>query len=71
MKIQSYPVPLEAFDKEEAPYIYTEYGEALAKARPHLEPRTVGTIACFGGEPLKPGITARSWLEFGYVTERK
>lgn len=71
MTIESYPVPLTAYSKEDAPYVYTEYGEAFAAVRPHLEKRTAGTIACFGGEPLQHGITARAWLEAGYIAERE
>jgi hypothetical protein len=38
-------------------YIYTKYGEEFAAAR-GLEPRTAGTIARFGYEPLEPGSVA-------------
>lgn len=68
--IKNYPVSLDSYTKEEAPYIYTEYGEQFANKRPHLEPRTAGTIACFAGEPLQNGITAKAWIEAGFVVER-
>lgn len=69
--ITEYPVPLTAYSKEEAPYVYTKKGEAVAKARAHLEPRTAGTIACFAGQPLQRGTTASAWLSAGYVEERR
>lgn len=68
--IKNYPVSLDSYTKEEAPYIYTEYAEQFAKERHHLEPRTAGTIACFAGEPLQHGITAKAWIEAGFVVER-
>lgn len=68
--ITEYPVPVSAFNEVEAPYIYTGKGEAVAKPRPHLEPRTAGTIACFAGQPLQEGEIARAWLAAGYVKRR-
>ena len=68
--IKNYPVSLDRYTKEEAPYIYTEYAEQFANARPHLEPRPAGTIACFAGEPLQHGFTADAWLEAGFVALR-
>ena len=68
--IKSYPVKIDCYTKEEAPYVYTEYAEQFAKERPHLEPRTAGTIACFAGEPLRDGMTARTWLDAGFVVKR-
>lgn len=68
--IKNYPVSLDRYTKEEAPYIYTEYAEQFANARPHLEPRPAGTIACFAGEPLQHGLTADAWLDAGFVALR-
>ena len=68
--IKNYPVSLDRYTKEEAPYIYTEYAEQFANARPHLEPRPAGTIACFAGEPLQHGLTADVWLDAGFVALR-
>lgn len=68
--IKSYPVPVSEYSKEQAPFVYTEFAEAFAAARPRLEPRTAGTIACFGGEPLQDGDIARSWISAGYVVRR-
>ncbi len=65
----SYPIPITAYSVNEAPYVYTSLGEAIGRAH-HTEDRTAGTIACFGGEPLQPGVTARAWLKAGYVKER-
>lgn len=67
---KKYPVPADALPKEKAPYVYTQRGEAVAKARRGLEPRTAGTIAFFAGEPLQHGPTAQAWLASGYIQER-
>lgn len=69
-KIKRYPVQPDEYTKEEAPYLYTAHGESVAAARPHLEPRPAGTIACFGHRPLQHGPTASAWLKSGYVVER-
>lgn len=69
-KIKRYPVQPEEYTKEEAPYLYTIHAERIAAARPRLEPRPAGTIACFGGQPLQRGPTACAWLKAGYVVER-
>ena len=69
-EIKRYPVQPEEYTREEAPYLYTALGETIAAARPHLEPRPAGTIACFGHQPLQHGLTARAWLKAGYVVER-
>lgn len=69
--ITEYPVPVTAYSKEEAPFVYTAKGEAIAKARPHLEPRTAGTIACFACRPLQDSPAVQSWLSSGYVERRK
>lgn len=68
--IKKYPVSEKEYSKKDAPFIYTQKAEEFAKLRPRLEPRTAGTIACFGGEPLQHGITARAWIKAGYVVER-
>ena len=34
-----------------------------------LEERKAGTLAMFGRQPLKDGMTARAWKEKGYITE--
>lgn len=68
--IKKYPVGPKSYTKEEAPYVYTEYAEQFTKERPHLETRTAGTIACFAGEPLRDGMTARTWLDAGFVAKR-
>ena len=70
VRIENYPVSLDKYTKEEAPYIYTEYAERFANDRPNLESRTAGTIACFAGEPIQPGMTANAWLESGFVERR-
>lgn len=69
-EIKRYPVQPDEYTKEEAPFLYTAHGERVAAARPRLEPRTAGTIACFAGHPLQHGPTARAWLKSGYVVER-
>lgn len=69
-EIKHYPVHPDEYTKEEAPYLYTAHGESIAAARPHLEPRPAGTIACFSCRPLQHGPTARAWLKAGYVVER-
>lgn len=68
-EIKSYPVSPEEYSKEEAPYLYTAAAEAIAAAR-HLEPRTAGTVACFGGKLLPHCDIATSWLKAGYIVER-
>ena len=68
--IKEYPVSVKDYTKEEAPYIYTKYAEEFAKERAGLEPRIAGTIACFAGQPLQHGITAKAWKEAGFVVER-
>lgn len=68
--IKEYPVNVNDYTKEEAPYIYTKYAEKFAIERPRLEARTAGTIACFAGQPLQHGITAKAWTEAGFVVER-
>ena len=52
------------------PYIYTKYAEEFAKEQAGLEPRIAGTIACFAGQPLQHGITAKAWKKSGFVVER-
>lgn len=69
-EIKRYPVQPDEYSKEDAPYLYTAYAELFAAARPRLEPRPAGTIACFGGQPLQHGPTARAWIKAGYVVER-
>ena len=69
-EIKRYPVQPDDYTKEEAPYLYTALAEVYAAARPHLEPRPAGTIACFACQPLQHGPTARAWLEAGYVVKR-
>lgn len=69
-EIRNYPVQPSEYSREEAPYVYTELGEFISLTRPRLEPRTVGTIACFAGKPLQRGVTADAWVKAGYVVER-
>ena len=68
--IKEYPVSVKDYTKEEAPYIYTKYAEEFAKEQTGLEPRIAGTIACFAGQPLQHGITAKAWKKSGFVVER-
>ena len=68
--IKEYPVSVKDYTKEEAPYIYTKYAEEFAKELAGLEPRIAGTIACFAGQPLQHGITAKAWKKSGFVVER-
>lgn len=68
--IKEYPVSVKDYTKEEAPYIYTKYAEEVAKEQAGLEPRIAGTIACFAGQPLQHGITAKAWKKSGFVVER-
>lgn len=67
--VTEYPVPLDRFNESEAPFIYTNKAEQRAKDM-NLEPRTAGTIACFGGKPLRSGVVANAWLRLGYITKR-
>jgi hypothetical protein len=67
--ITSYPVPVEAFSKEEAPFVYTEQGEWIGRVN-RTERRDAGTIACFAGEPLKDNDIARAWENAGYIARR-
>lgn len=71
MTVKSYPVPVDLYSKEEAPFVYTQYGQEFAAARHNLEPRTAGTIACFACGPLKDGPTAQAWLKAGYIKRRE
>lgn len=68
--IKEYPVSVKDYTKEEASYIYTKYAEEFAKEQAGLEPRIAGTIACFAGQPLQHGITAKAWKKSGFVVER-
>ena len=68
--IKEYPVSVKDYTKEEAPYIYTKYAEEFAKEQAGLEPRIAGTIACFAGQPLQHGITAKAWKKSEFVVER-
>lgn len=68
--IKEYPVSVKDYTKEEALYIYTKYAEEFAKEQAGLEPRIAGTIACFAGQPLQHGITAKAWKKSGFVVER-
>lgn len=68
--IKEYPVSVKDYTKEEAQYIYTKYAEEFAKEQAGLEPRIAGTIACFAGQPLQHGITAKAWKKSGFVVER-
>lgn len=69
-----YPVFCDEYNKEFAPFVYTEKGEErarlLAMSNPKIEPRTAGTIACFAGKVLQGGRIAQAWLEKGYITRR-
>lgn len=67
--ITSYPVAAETIPAKFAPYIYTERGEQAAKEA-GTEPRTAGTIAFFGGKPLRHGMIADRWLDRGYIELR-
>lgn len=49
-------------------YIYTEKAEKRANEL-GLEERKAGTVAMFGGKPLKDGLTATAWEKKGYVKE--
>lgn len=69
-QVKRYPVLPDEYTKEEAPYLYTDHAEMYADARPYLEPRPAGTIACLGHQPLRPGPIARAWIKAGYVVER-
>ena len=68
--IKEYPVSVKDYTKEEAPYIYTKYAEEFEQEQSGLEPRIAGTIACFAGQPLQHGITAKAWKKSGFVVER-
>lgn len=67
--IKNYPVPVDAFSKEEAPFLYTERGEWIGRIH-NTERRDAGTIACFAGHPLRDGDIAKSWEQAGYVVRR-
>lgn len=54
---------------EEAPYIYTEYGEMIAREKAGVK-RIAGTVAFFGLTPLKHGSVADTWERKGYVKKR-
>ena len=63
------PVPVTALSKREAPYVYTKKAEERAKEL-GVEPRTAGTIAFFGDQPITGGMLAEAWKEKGYIVER-
>lgn len=67
--IINYPVATDTIPAEFAPYVYTERGEQAGKEA-GTEPRTTGTIACFGGKPLRHGMMADRWLDSGYIRLR-
>lgn len=51
-------------------YLWTEKAEKRAKEL-GLEERKAGTVAMFGYEPLKGGMTATAWKKKGYIVEIK
>jgi hypothetical protein len=67
--IINYPVAADTIPAKFAPYVYTERGEQAGKEA-GTEPRTAGTIACFGGKPLRHGMIADKWLDSGYIKLR-
>ena len=69
METVTYPVPLTAYPKTRAPFVYTPKAEAQAR-KIGLENRLAGTIAMLGGEPLDE-ITGREWMRLGYVVRRE
>ena len=68
--IKEYPVSVKDYTKEEAPCNCTKDGEEVAKEQAGREPRIAGTSACFAGQPLQHGITAKAWKKSGFVVER-
>ena len=64
----TYPVPLGAYSAKEAPYVYTEKAEQVAR-RLGLENRKAGTIAMLGYEPLD-AETGKEWEAMGFVRRR-
>ena len=57
------------YSKKEAPYVYTKYGEKVAKEF-NCGVRKAGSIARFGLSPLKEGSLADTWLLLGYIKKR-
>ena len=71
MRTKYPPIPVTAYPKEDAPFVYTAKMEWVAQAHEGLEPRPAGTIARFGTEIMKEDCpVADAWLKAGYIERR-